>query len=581
MLRGKSLLAVGALIVAVGCGGGAGTTTPEAKAPSHPSGKQSATGTAVSKEAADKFEAALQEFSDVDSKGQWDDATCKNVAQAFKSAADEQKSATNQTLAEAKYNAGLAYQRCGMDKDARAAFEQAVSANSKFHRARVQLALYDYQRSNNLDSTIGTLEQIIHDAQFQNVEALVAVATLQMERGSDQSNSDGKDDLDRAKKNLQRALAIDDSYMPAFNQLALYYLEQAKAKAEEGGKRKGKRRGMVASSSKAVKVNEQMLDLAALVASQAQRKNPKYAALHNTSGLIQVELRNFNGAVKSFAAARQLDPDFFEAHMNYAAVNLSFRGFEQAETAYREALRLRPNEFEAHLGLALAIRGQITPGNRDQKLPEAEKQLAEAKKISTGRAETYYNEAILTQEFKAKAQPDEDKSIAMMKTAIHQYEDFIGKAGGEGGYGDAVKRSKERIQDMRDTIKFLEDGKKSRDDQVKADKKAKEDAERAAKAAKEEADRAAKAAKDAPPPPAAGDKDKSKGDAAGDAKKGAGDKDKSKGDAVGDAKKGVGDKSDKKDDAADPKKSGDVKKTGDAKKGDAPDSKKPSSDAKK
>ena len=540
MLRGKSLLAVGALIVAVGCGGEA--TTPQAKAPAHPSGHKSAAGTAVSKEAADKFAGALQEFADTDAKGQWDDATCKSTAQAFKAAAEEQKSATNQTLAEALYNSGLAYQRCGMDKDARAAFEQAVSANSKFHRARVQLALYDYQRNNNLDSAIGSLEQIIHDAQFQNVEALVAVATLQMERGSDQPNSDGKDDLDRAKKNLQRALAIDDSYMPAFNQLAIYYLEQAKAKAEEGGKRKGKRRSMFASSSKAAHVNEQMLDLAALVASQAQRKNPKYAALHNTSGLIQVELRNFNGAVKSFAAARSLDPDFFEAHMNYAAVNLSFRGFEQAEAAYREALRLRPNEFEAHLGLALAIRGQITPANRDEKMPDAEKQLAEAKKLSPNRPETYYNEAILTQEFKAKSQPDEDKSIAMMKTAIRQYEDFTGKAGGDSAYADAVKRSNERIKDMRDTIKFLEEGKKSREE-----------------AARE-------AAKPKPPPPTdkAAEPDAKGGDAAAtDKDKKAPADDKKPGtDAKGDTK------ADAKDDAKDAKKTGsdakDVKKNSDA-----------------
>ena len=535
MLRGKSLLAVGALIVAVGCGGEA--VKPTAKSPSHPSGKSSATGTSVSKEAADKFEGALQEFADTDAKGQWDDATCKSVAQAFRAAADEQKSATNQTLAEALYNSGLAYQRCGMDKDARGAFDQAVSANSKFHRARVQLALYDYQRNNNLDSAIGSLEQIIHDAQFQNVEALVAVAALQMERGSDQPNSDGKDDLDRAKRNLQRALAIDDNYMPAFNQLAIYYLEQAKAKAEEGGKRKGKRRGMIASSSKSVQVNEQMLDLAALVASQAQRKNPKYAALHNTSGLIQVELRNFNGAVKSFAAARSLDPDFFEAHMNYAAVNLSFRGFEQAETAYREALRLRPNEFEAHLGLALAIRGEITPSNRDEKLPEAEKQLAEAKKLSPNRPETYYNEAILTQEFKAKSQPDEDKSIAMMKTAIRQYEDFTGKAGGDSAFSDAVKRSNERIKDMRDTIKFLEDGKKAREEAARN-----------------------------PPKPPPSDKDKGAdadskgGDAAGD-KKAPGDAKKTGADAKDAKKTGA----DAKDDAKDAKKAGSDAK--DSKKG--------------
>jgi len=536
MLR-KSFMAVGALIVAVGCGGG--STTPEAKAPANPSGKQSASGAAVSKEAADKFDGALQEFAAVDGKGQWDSASCKSIGEAFKAAADEQKSATNQSLAEALYNSGLAYQRCGMDKEARGAFEQAVSVNSKFHRARVQLALYDYQRTNNLDSAIGSLEQIIHDAQFQNVEALVAVAALQMERGSDQSNSDGKDDLERAKRNLQRALAIDDSYMPAFNQLAIYYLEQAKAKAEAGGKRKGKRRGLVAASSKAVQVNEQMLDLAALVASQAQRKNPKYAAIHNTSGLIQVELRNFNGAVKSFAAARALDADFFEAHMNYAAVNLSFRGFEQAEAAYREALRLRPAEYEAHLGLALAIRGQISPANRDEKLGEAEKQLAEAKKLASSRPETYYNEAILTQEFKAKAQPDEEKSIAMMKTAIRQYEDFIGKAGSDSAFADAVKRSKERIQDMRDTIKFLEEGKKSREE---ADRAAKEAAKAAAE--KEKADKAAAAEKEKADKAAAAEKEKAEKDKA----------------AGGDAKKG------ESADKADPKKAEPDKKAGEVKK---------------
>jgi tetratricopeptide (TPR) repeat protein len=363
-----------------------------------------------------------------------------------------------------------------------------------------------------------------------------------MERGSDQSNSDGKDDLERAKRNLQRALAIDDNYMPAFNQLAVYYLEQAKAKAEAGGKRKGKRRSMMASSSKAVQVNEQMLDLAALVASQAQRKNPKYAALHNTSGLIQVELRNFNGAVKSFAAARSLDPDFFEAHMNYAAVNLSFRGFEQAETAYREALRLRPNEFEAHLGLALAIRGQITPANRDEKMPDAEKQLAEAKKLSPNRPETYYNEAILTQEFKAKSAGDEDKSISMMKVAIRQYEDFTSKAGGDSAFTDAVKRSNERIKDMRDTIKFLEEGKKSR----------------------EEAAKAAKAAPPPPPPPP-GDKDKdSDKDKSKDKAKGGAAEPESKGDDMAKDKKSP---SDAKKSGADEKKAGtDAKKASDSSK---------------
>ena len=48
------------------------------------------------------------------------------------------------------------------------------------------------------------------------------------------------------------------------------------------------------------------LELAALVCSQAVRKNPKYAPIHNTAGLIQNELGQVNGAVSAFAR-RQTD----------------------------------------------------------------------------------------------------------------------------------------------------------------------------------------------------------------------------------------------------------------------------------
>jgi hypothetical protein len=139
----------------------------------------------------------------------------------------------------------------------------------------------------------------------------------------------------------------------------------------------------------------------------------------------------------------------------------------------------------------------------------------------------------LTQEFKAKSAGDEDKSIAMMKVAIRQYEDFTSKAGGDAAFTDAVKRSNERIKDMRDTIKFLEEGKKSREE-------------------------AARAAKAAPPPPPPGDKDKDSSDKDQDK-----DKDKTK------AKAGAAEPESKGDDAkksgADDKKAGsEGKKTSDA-----------------
>src|SRR5690606_11977537 len=166
---------------------------------------------------------------------------------------------------------------------------------------------------------------------------------------------------------------IDDGYQPAFNQLALYYLELAKQRAVTKKGRKG---------SKVSQADVQQLELAALVCSQAIRKDPSYAPIHNTAGLIQVELQNINGAVQEFQTAIRLDPTFFEAQMNFAAINLSFRGFKAAEEAYRAALKIQPDDYDARLGLALAIRGQIDDANFDQYVAAAQAELDHAKKIA-------------------------------------------------------------------------------------------------------------------------------------------------------------------------------------------------------
>ncbi|MGE0322794.1 MAG: hypothetical protein AB7K71_16880 [Polyangiaceae bacterium] len=453
-------LSVLAVLVCVACGGG--SNGPGPISPKDDSGQRTKGGQAVTKAAAAGFQRALDQFVSNDQKGSWSESSCTSVAGEFLNAAKEQQGASGKPFPEALYNAGLAYARCGQDDKAKAQFQAAANASKDFHRARAQLALYDYQTSKNLDATIEKLEQIIRDAKFQNVEALVSVAALQMERGNDVKNADGANDLERAKLNIQRALAIDDSFMPAFNQLSLYYFELAKRDAEKKDKKatKGKKRGgLVVASDQGLDVNKQQLDLAALVAAQAIRKNPKYAPIHNTAGLIQVQLKNYNGAVQSFKRARSLDPKFFEAHMNYAAVNLGFRGFEEAEKAYREALKLQPNTYEAHLGLALALRGQINDANYDKNIAEAQKELDAARKLEPNRPETYYNEAILTQEYKAKG--DEKNSIPMLKKAASIYDTFVAKAGADPAFAPAVKIAKDRSTDITDTIKFIEEGQKA------------------------------------------------------------------------------------------------------------------------
>ncbi len=450
MSKISTVFLAGLVAFAFGCGGGGpGAATPHGGG----SGPHTSTGEKVSATAAKQFKSALDAFiaNDTASPPRWNTGTCTQVAKMFDDAASSQGKFPSAT-----FDAGLAYQRCHMSDKALDHFKKALSDDPKFHHARVQLALYQYKADGNIDVAIQALQQAVLDAQFHNVAALVNLAMLQMQRGSKTGGTDCKDDEECAKKNLQRALAIDDSYMPAFNQLALFYFQQAKARAGEITRRGGRSIATNASTHKHADV--QQLELAALVCSQAIRKNPNYAPIHNTAGLIQNELGSINGAVAEFATAARLDPDFFEAQMNYAAVNLSFRGFQQAQGAYERALKLpaHQNDYDAHLGLALALRGQINDANYDQQVAAVQSQLDACKKIDPARPDAYYNEGILTQEYKAKSGGNKDKAVAALKQAISILNEFVAKAGDKPEYKGAVKQAKDRIQDANDTITFLE-----------------------------------------------------------------------------------------------------------------------------
>jgi tetratricopeptide (TPR) repeat protein len=451
-MKNTALFGVGmcALLALGACGGGGG------KGPDAPvaASKKPDAEPVVSVEASKKYDAALDAFNAHDKANDWNESTCAEVAKKFETAHDEEKS---RQFSEATFNAGLAYQRCGNDEKAKSYFEKAIKEDGKAHSAKAQLALYQYKADSNEDAAISTLQQAVLDAQFQNVPALVNLAMFQMQRDSAQGGDGCKDDMECAKKNLQRALAIDDAYMPAFNQLALYYFQQAKKRA--GGTKvsaKGARgRSITTNAAMGKRADVQQLELAALVASQAMKKNAGYAPIHNTAGLIQNELGQVNGAVAEFAAAAKLDPKFFEAQMNYAAVNLSFRGFKQAEDAYRKALDMKGNDYDAHLGLALALRGQITDVNYDKQVASVQSELDTCKKLSPDRPEVYYNEGILTQEYKAKAGGGKDATIAALNTAKGIFQQFIDKAEAKPEYAGAVKRSKERMEDIDGTIQFL------------------------------------------------------------------------------------------------------------------------------
>lgn len=459
------LLAVAVAGIGIGCGGGGGNVSVK-----RPKGEGPVTtsGTSVDKPALDKFNAALDALNGHDKANDWNDQVCAEVAKMFEAAVSAQSSGR---FPEATYDAGLAYQRCGNDAESKKRFQQALSDEPKFHYARAQLALYQFKADNNVDAAITALEQAVTDANFQNVPALVDLAMFQMQRDSTMvganchTKSAGKDvdlqDFDCAKLNLQRALAIDDGYMPAFNQLALYYFGSSKRGKGGGGKKFG--RTVATNASLGKRGDVQQLELAALVCSQAVRKNQKYAPIHNTSGLILNELGQVNSAVSEFTLATQLDPSFFEAQMNLASINLSFRGFDKAEAAYRQALKMggdKPKEllYDAHLGLALALRGQIDETNADRQVPAVQAELDTCKGLMADRPDAYFNEGILTQEYKVKLAGGQDKVIAAYTAAQGIYQQFIDRAQGKDEYSGAVKKATDRIQDCKDTVTFLQTG---------------------------------------------------------------------------------------------------------------------------
>lgn len=425
----RKIACVAAYLLAIGVAQtGCSSTDGDGGKGKTPSGPLDDKKNPVNPEAAKLYGEGLAEMDRLDkTPNGWNEQTCAATAKKFLDAADAQ----GKFFAGAIYNAGVSYHRCNNFAKAREYYKQVLDKDEKFHRARVQLARMDLADSGDsaVDKAMGEYQRAITDSDFQNVEALVELARLQMKRNSTASDNDGANDYERAKKNLQRALAVDDAYMPAFNLLALYYLDRAKQNA-------GVKVSKSSRSAEKSKVDTQAIDLALLVASQGIRKNPNYASIHNTAGLIFVETGDLNNAVRRFGTARQLDPNFFEAHMNFAAVNMLFRGFGKAEDAYRAAIRLRPSDYDAHLGLALALRGQIdTSPDGDKKLAEAEQLIQKAKTIDANRPEAYFNHAILTQEYKSKGSPDPTKAL---EEAIGLFNEFVKRAQGKAEFADAV-----------------------------------------------------------------------------------------------------------------------------------------------
>jgi tetratricopeptide (TPR) repeat protein len=332
--------------------------------------------------------------------GLWDESTCAKAVMLFDAAQNDPQIATSAAL-----NAAATLERCNEEDRARQRYGQLLAGNPRLSGARVRLALQDLRKSGDADRAISELQRAVLDSDYRDVSALVALARAQLARQGKTADNDGPDDETRAKKNLQRALAVEDSYMPAFEGLATYYVAKARA---------------------ADKPDRHALELAALVVSQALRKGPRHAPLHNVAGIVAVLESDLTRAARSFEEARRLDPKLFEAHSNLGALNLSTRGFAKAEEAYRKAIALRPDDYDAHVGLALALRGQVDREDPGARLEEAKSEILRAKALAPGRPEAYFNHALLIERFDARG--GGKASIAALEQARSLLVEFVTRA---------------------------------------------------------------------------------------------------------------------------------------------------------
>lgn len=517
-----------ALAAAIGCGGGGAEVKGGGAATGGGGGNVMPGGVAVKPEAADAFSTAVSDFKKHDEARDWDESSCKSVSEEFLAAGKAQGG----KFPAAHYNAAITIMKCGKEAEAATELEVALSeaadlANSSsdpkakadpiFHQVWVQKALIKYRTGAipAISEAIDMIESKGFDPDgSRNVEAFVNLGMLYRERWSKDPSNPARtakdkfglaDDLARAQFWLQNALSINDSFMPAYNQLALYYLDKARAVGEKtaadkkkfpGPKPKTEEEKKKAEKAAKIKSDLQTLELGLLVAEEASRRDPGYAGIWNTEGLILLDMNRTGAATQAFKNATDKDPKFFEAWMNYAALNLQFHGYAEAAKGYQVASGIRSKDYDAHLGLAVSTRGQLdfhltTKQAMERKLAECEdpdkastaacgeakskfpsemkdheakflsfykeaiSAYAACKSLDATRPEAFFDNALLVEKYKAKA--GEASSKDAYREAAKLYNEVADKFGSNPKYAKLAEDAKGRAVEAEKSAKFEED----------------------------------------------------------------------------------------------------------------------------
>jgi len=374
-------------------------------------------------------------------RGDWNEAACNQMADAFQRAAREQD---GEAFPEAWFNRGMAYERCHMTDQATQAFNRSIEVTRSHHycRSEVQLGVYLYRAGQRDQALQKFLEAANADAHC--VEGHTDLAMMLRECGApanptglpgqvDVDPGPGQqfvDDYSSAILRARDALANDDSFVPALNQLALTYLAMAGSDVRSP-------RLMLAGfvCEQAIGMSNGREDLSAELRTYA-------ADAHNTYGLILMRTGNITQALRHFEQAFNANPDMFEAYMNYGSINLSFRGYADARRAFDRAVQLRANSYDAHIGLGVTLRGL-------EDYPGAEREYEAARHLDENRPDAYFNLGALYQYY----MPGEGTSS--LERSITYFEQYLTKIGTTPAVTETRRTVERRVRLIRQSIDFI------------------------------------------------------------------------------------------------------------------------------
>src|SRR3569623_211497 len=379
------------LLALVACGGGSksggGATGPKPPPPpeigthtdvAQKGGAQATQKVEVSKDAKADYKAAMDAFM-TNEKGGWNESACRGSADKFSAVAREHN------LVEAQFMVGLSLQRCGLDKDAESAYQQAT--HMKGDPAKIAMAVSGlgeiYYKRGQVDAAKQYWDTALK-ATGKLVGAHINEATMdleQMRKIGNAKDATWKKLEEDAKFHLSSALGVDTDSVDAYTDFGLVWMEGWQQ-------------------------NKNRLDLAKTLLDEAKKRNEKYAPLQNAYGLYWMHKGSLNQALQAFTAAVEADPKYIEARINAGQLTLNFRKYDTAKEMFSKAIELAPKNYDAVIGLGVALRGL-------NDFDGAEAQYKKAQQIDPLRGDAYFNLGVLYKDFRANKVNDPDPIKAL------------------------------------------------------------------------------------------------------------------------------------------------------------------------